>query len=295
MTKRLPLRTVGCCLLALLVILTACGKLSPQDGLAAAQPTTEAVRQATHYSGALACLGRHLAKAKGHSQFVTVGLIPDATQRITPGIRENVSAAVVAATHGGARFIPVEAAAVAGISGTPLSATAITLGLLVGPSVPPQSGPALPDNAALVSQSVQVVGALSQADKSVQQTNSQGGLGLGERSLGVGATTDEGVVTLDLRLVDVQTGVVLQTTSNALVLHNRGRSGNAALTLGSMGISFDASYDRREGPHQAVRTLAELSVAELLARQARVPLSKCLPKSAGDGSTRPHVAQRDTP
>jgi curli biogenesis system outer membrane secretion channel CsgG len=275
---RLPLCTVGCLLAP--AMLAACAQPSA-DGLAAAQPTTDAVRQATRYSGALACLRQHLAKAKGHSQFVTVGLIPDATGRITPGIRDMVSAAVVSATQGGVRFIPVEAAAVAGISGTPLGATATTLGLLVGPPVPRQNGPALPDNAALVSQSVQVVGALSQADKSVQQTNLQGGLGLGERSLGAGATTDESAVTLDLRLVDVQTGVVLQATSNALVVHNKGRSANAALTFGSLGISFDASYDRREGPHQAVRTLVDLSVGELLSRQAKIPFSKCLPSNAG--------------
>src|SRR5690348_15706914 len=107
MTKRLLLlllRTVGC--LLALTILADCAQLSSDDGLAAAQPTTEAVRQATRYSGGLACVRRHLAKAKGHSQFVTVGLIPDATGRITPGIRDMVSAAVVAATQGGVRFIP---------------------------------------------------------------------------------------------------------------------------------------------------------------------------------------------
>lgn len=283
MTNNRPLRAAACLLAP--ALLAACAQLSPEGGLAAAQPSADPARQATPYSGALACLRRQLAAARGRSTFVTVGLIPDATGRITPGIRDMVSAAVVTATEGAARYIPVEAASVAGVAGVPIGATASALGLLVGPAVPPHRGPALPANAALVAQSVQVVGALSQADKSVQQTGAQGGLGIGDWSFGLGSTADQGAVTLDLRLVDVQTGVVLQAASNALVVRNSGRSANAALRLGGLGVSFDASYDRREGPHQAVRTLADLSVAELLGRQARVAYRTCL-TAAGRGGDR---------
>lgn len=277
-TKHRSLRIA--CLLA--PALAGCATVPPEAGLVAAQPATDPARQVTPYSGALACLRRQLvAVAAERSQFITVGLIPDATGRITPGTRDTVSAAVVAATNGSVRYIPTEAASVAGVAGVPIGTTAGTLGLLVGPPVAPQLGLALPANAALVSQSMQVVGSLSQADKAVQQTGVQGGLGVGDQSLGAGSTSDYGAVTLDLQLVDVQTGIILQATSNTLVARNAGRAANAALRIGSFGVSFDASFDRREGPHQAVRTLAELSVLELLGRQARVPYWECLAVDGG--------------
>ena len=284
MARNRLLRIAAC---SLVPALAACAQLSPQTGLVAGQPAADPARQTTPYSGALACLRRQLAAVKGRSQFITVGLIPDATGRITPGIRDMVSAAVVGATNGSVRYIPVEAATVAGVAGVPIGATASSLGLLVGPPIAPQLGLALPANAVLVSRSMQVVGALSQADKSIEQTGSQGGLGLGDWSFGLGSTADHGAVTLDLRLVDVQTGVVLQATSNVLVVRNSGRSTNAALRLGGLGVSFDASYDRREGPHQAVRTLADLSVAELLGRQAHVGYQTCLSADAA------HLAVRE--
>lgn len=262
------------CLLA--PVLGACAQVSPNAGLVAAQPATDPAREITPYSGALACLRGQLATVPGQSQFISVGLIPDATGRITPGIRDMVSAAVVSATNGSVRYIPTEAATVAGVAGVPIGTLPSALGLLVGPPVAPQLGPALPANAVLVTRSMQVVGALSQADKAVQQSGIQGGLGVGDQSIGASSTSDYGVVTLDLRLVDVQTGVILQSTSNMLVVRNSGRAANAALRIGSFGVSFDASFDRQEGPHQAVRTLVDLSVAELLGRQAHVPYWKCL-------------------
>lgn len=272
MAKHHPFR-IACLLVS---ALAACAEVAPDAGLVAAQPAADPVRQVTPYSGALACLRRQVAAMEGRSQFITVGLIPDATGRITPGTRDMVSAAVVSATNGSVRYIPTEAATVAGVANLPIGATASSLGLLVGPPVGPQQGLALPANAALVAQSMQVVGALSQADKAVQQSGVQGGLGVGDRSIGAGSTSDYGAVTLDLRLVDVQTGVILQATSNMLVVRNDGRAANAALRIGGFGVSFDASFDRREGPHQAVRTLVDLSVVELLGRQARVPYWSCL-------------------
>lgn len=261
---------------ALAPALAACAQVSPDAGLAAARPTAGPARQTTPYSEPLVCLRRRLAGVKGEAQFISVGMIPDATGRITPGARDMVSAAVVAATGGSARYIPTEAATVAGVAALPIGPVAGSLGLLVGPPAALQSGPALPANAVLVARSMQIVGALSQADKAVRQSGVQGGLGIGDRSVGAGSTSDDGVVTLDLRLVDVQTGVILQATSNALVVRNSGRAANAALRVGSLGLSLDASFDRREGPHQAVRTLVDLSVLELLGRQARVPYRACI-------------------
>ena len=289
MTRKSSLR-IACSLAP--ALLAACAQLSPGTGLDAARPGADPAQQGTPYSGVLACLRRQLSVAKGPSQFVTVGLVPDATGRITPGIRDMVSAAVFTAAGSSVRYIPVEAATVAGVAGVPIGATASSIGLLLGPPVMPQLGLALPANAALVSRSMQVVGALSQADKAVEQAGSQGGLSLADWSFGLGSTSDHGAVTLDLRLVDVQTGVVLQATSNVLIVRNSGRSANAALRLGGLGVSFDASYDRREGPHQAVRTLADLSVAELLGRQARVSYRTCLSANAAYPATRERLQAR---
>jgi len=263
------------CSLAPLLAMAACAGVPPGAGLVAAQPATDPARQVTPYSGALACLRQQVAAVEGQSQFVTVGLIPDATGRITPGTRDMVSAALISAAGGSVRYIPIEAATVAGIAGIPVGTTASTFGVTIGPPAS-QPGPALPANAVLVAQSLQIIGSLSQADKAVQQSGVQGGLGVGDQSVGASSTADYGAVTLDLRLVDVRTGVILQAASNMLVVRNSGYAANAALRIGSFGVSFDASFDRREGPHQAVRTLADLSVVELLGRQAHVPYWTCL-------------------
>src|SRR4051812_9165790 len=114
MAKYRLLHTV--CLLTQLSVLAACAEVPPDSGAAAAQPTAYPAKQVTRYSGAAACVRRQLAKVPGHAQFVTVGLIPDATGRITPGIREMVSAAVVSATSGSSRYIPTEAATIAGLA-----------------------------------------------------------------------------------------------------------------------------------------------------------------------------------
>lgn len=60
------------------------------------------------------------------------------------------------------------------------------------------------------------------------------------------------------------------------------------MRIGSLSASFDANFDRREGPHQALRTLVDLSVLELLGRQARVPYWAC----ASVDTAHPVVRQR---
>jgi Curli production assembly/transport component CsgG len=274
------------------LVLAGCAQVSSENGLAAAQPSAEPVPQLTRFSGALTCLRRQLAKVPGQSQFITAGNIPDATTKITHGgIRDMVSAAVFSATNGTSRYIPVEAATVSGVAGVSLGTIASQLGLVFGPSTDPRSGPPLPVNAVLIRKSMQITGALSQADRAVEQSDLRGGLGIGDQSVGASATSEYGAVTLDLRLVDVQTGVILQTASNVLVVRNSGRAANVALKIASLGVSFDASFDRREGPHQAVRTLVDLSVLELLGRQARVPFSKCLPANGASVVSR-SIGQR---
>jgi hypothetical protein len=86
------------------------------------------------------------------------------------------------------------------------------------------------------------------------------------------------IVTIDLQMGDlVQRQVIPGTsTTNTITVVERGRGGSAEGLINDGAISIDISQNRTEGTGQAVRTLLEYSLIELLGRFTKVPYSRCL-------------------
>ncbi|MFQ5561332.1 MAG: peptidoglycan-binding domain-containing protein, partial [Nitrospinota bacterium] len=86
------------------------------------------------------------------------------------------------------------------------------------------------------------------------------------------------VIAIDLNLFDVKSGLQIPglTSRNSLAYTRHRKSGDVGGLILKTGISFFINYSRSEGPQQAVRTLLELSLIELLGKLTKVPYWDCL-------------------
>ena len=142
---------------------------------------------------------------------------------------------------------------------------------------PEQGGALIGLGAVRQGSGLQLIGALTQADRGNQSASTSAGGAYQENSIDASRNDELSTVALDLRLVDISKGLsITQATRSMLAVRSSGLSADAGLSIGRFGASFSYSLNKREGAHQAVRTLVELSVAELLGQAARVPYWTCL-------------------
>ena len=257
-------------MLSTVSLLAVAGCASQKQGLNAAQPSTLPARPNTPYTGTLACLN-HAIAAKPVAQPVTisVGMIPDATGRIIPGLRDMVSTAVSQVAIGSQAYNLTEVG---------------SYGMVVGPhyaSVQDPAGTLVGVGGVRVSGGYQLVGALTQADSANSDQSLSGGVSWNQKN-GANQTFDASVtnttstLALDLRLVDVSHGLtVAYATHSVMTVRTYGVGVNANFTIGTVGGNIGYNDTISEGPHQAVRELVELSVAELMAQAAHVPYWGC--------------------
>src|SRR6478735_4874833 len=91
---------VSAALIALLMVLPACSRISPDAALIVSQPNMDPMRPATPYSVALRCIHDLIGTAGGPPITLTIGSVPDSTGRITPGLRDMITSAVADVTIG---------------------------------------------------------------------------------------------------------------------------------------------------------------------------------------------------
>jgi Domain of unknown function (DUF4384) len=86
------------------------------------------------------------------------------------------------------------------------------------------------------------------------------------------------VVSMDLNLGKLVTRQIIpgMSANNSIAVVREGKGADAGGVIGKAGLSFNVSFDRSEGFHQAVRNLVELSTIELLGKLTRVPYWQCL-------------------
>lgn len=268
---------------ALAILLTAagCSAVDPRTGQADAMPVAPPARAATPYTDALYCLDQlMMAQNRGNTrQTIGAGVLPDATGRVSPGLRDMVTTALGRATRTSQAFFPTE---VLTLSQVPVASVGSPL----------QTGGALITATPGVSyrNALQVTGALSQADRNVTSQNAQGGIGWAQNLFGISQNSDVSNVGIDLHLIDVDTRRIVQSVSNQMTVRNRSRGTNADFKIGNFGLNFELNFDDREGLHQAVRTLVELSVLELLGMQAQVPYWHCLQLTRRHGGVQRQIA-----
>jgi hypothetical protein len=259
------------------------GCSSYTDGLNTWQPSTDAMRPSTSYTSALACI-RGLINERGQAPggkpiTVTVGFMPDTTGRLLPGLRDMVTSATSDVVTGGKMFELVEIG---------------SFGRQVGPtygSKPDVTGSLLGVAGITQRSGYQIVGAVTQADSKNSDRGGSAGFSHDNHvSSGVSIGNTVSTVGVDLRLVDMGRGLsVPYTTRSMLRVQSSGVSADISFKIGNWGGDFSFESSTSEGPHQAVRQLVELSVAELLGQAANVPYWSCFGANRDDPEVRAKI------
>lgn len=129
---------------------------------------------------------------------------------------------------------------------------------------------------------VYIQGSISQADNNIVYEGGGGAISLPFANVTKSEGQSSGTISIDLQIVDVKTGYVLQgmTTSNTFTIvrtDDKTKLGGL-IRSGSFGAGVSVSFDsnRREGRSQAVRTLMEYSLIELMGKYTEVPYHRCL-------------------
>lgn len=269
--------------LSMAAIIAGCTSPDPRTGAAAGQPATPPGRAATPYTEALSCLSEQLKARQIVMQQPTrlgAGNIPDATTRVSPGLRDMVTAAIVRGTRGSTVFIPAESLSLAMIPPASPGGPVTSTGSIISAS----KMPADPS-------SLQVYGALTHADRNVQGREDRLGFGDSNNVFGISRNADIANIGIILHLAQVGSGVIRQSVSNQMTVRNVSRGANADFTVKGIGLSFAVSFDEREGLHQAVHTLVDLSVLELLGQEARVPYWHCFQLNRGNPRVQKQIAE----
>jgi curli biogenesis system outer membrane secretion channel CsgG len=238
-----------------------------RTGLAMGQPLAPPGRAATPYTAALECLDGQMARQPRARDALAIaaGTIPDATGRLSPGLRDMVTAAFVRANRLSRALVPTEALTLSQVPVQNTGSVTAGTGTIIAAGDAPSGRNML-----------QVHGSLSQADRAVQGQTMQAGIGFGENMFGISQNSDIANVGIDLHLTVADTRQILYSVSNAMTVRNRSRGANADFSIRNVGVNLEIAFDEREGLHQAVRTLVELSVLELIGQWAQVPYWHCL-------------------
>jgi hypothetical protein len=274
MTGSAPRRHPLAIALGALLMLGGCGNTDPRTGAAIGQPVTPPGRSTTPYTDALSCLNQQLqarALLTSAPTRLGAGTLPDATGRISPGLRDMVTTAMVRATRGSSVFVVTESLALAQVPIASVGGPLVTGGTIIGPATMPTDAGAL-----------QIYGALTSADRNVAGQEIRAGAGTVDNVFGISQNADISNVGIDMHMAHVRSGAILQSVSNQMTLRSQSRGASADFRIGSVGLNFALSFDEREGVHQAVRTLVELSVLELIGQQARVPYWHCFQLNRGN-------------
>lgn len=256
---------------SMLVLLSACA--SPIAGRIAdkATPKASPIRATTYLGESLRCLDRMLARADiqaensmGIRSRLFVGVPADSVGN-NAGLREMILTALHQATRT-SRYIPVS-----DYMDKDLFQYASHGGRISSPPAPMDTSAPL----SLQGDDLYITGAVTQSDKNVSAQTAGGGIGFNGHAAGAGYEQGESTIGIDLRLSHLNT-YIINSVANMAVTQEKDRSAEAEITFGKFGAGAEFGLATKEGQHQAVRMLVELSVAELLGDYAQVPYWECL-------------------
>lgn len=100
-------------------------------------------------------------------------------------------------------------------------------------------------------------------------------------------------MTVDLYLYDWDTLQMRNggAVANSMTVTRSSSAGDLGGRVKKSGVYLDFSYERSEGLHQAVRTLIQLSLIEMLGQLAGVPYEQCLQLKSTQASTQTKTAE----
>jgi len=97
---------------------------------------------------------------------------------------------------------------------------------------------------------------------------------------GMGQSKDRtaSIVSMDLNMGDISTLTMLPglTSSNSIAVVRHGKASNFDAGIEKFGVNLELSFNKNEGMNQAIRSLVQLSLIELLGKASKVPYWECL-------------------
>lgn len=255
-----------------LMALTACDTTAGRMAIVSAQPQTPAQRNHTNFYPALKCMDDLFAAAKRPTLYISANQIPDKTKTTHVDARGMVITALNHMTRKSKAFVFLEQGLVRRSSGDIIALEMDRL---------------KPNR--LRQPTFYINGSISQFDKSARGTSVNAEAKLldsvlfdeGERRIEKNSGTaggDHSVVTLDLHLVNYPSRVVVpgSAISNSITITQKAWNPGlfAILTQRTLGVSI--KIDEVESAGQAVRSLIELGMIELLGNYTGVPYWECL-------------------
>lgn len=245
-----------------LALLAACsGVIDPEEAPIAASPSVEPTRTRTSFSDALTCMDGLLTDVRVRQPtLMTTAEIRDPTKKLGVGGREMIDAALLSMseTNNILNVLRYDFLFTTGDGGSAF--------LPPGATPPDQERP-----------DFGVTGAISQLDSSALSGQVQGGLSVGESfAVGAGVTEEASVLGIDLQLVNMWTGRIIDHAQNSIVLVTSDRGADVDGTIGKFGGFFEFAFANETGGGQAMRTLVDLSMIELIGELFQVPYWTCL-------------------
>ena len=244
---------------ALMLMGTACSITeAPERAYDVVGPRTQPVRTITSFSESLTCMDNLFVQYGIEDVVITSAGIPDATGRIRAGTKDMLITAIsqMSVKSGAFTYVDFDQ------QQTDVAELHSLVGFTDDFKVP----------------KFYIRGGITQLDDGVLSESVGGGIALPNVELSVSKDQVVSVIAIDMNLGFLPTRQIMPgiSATNSVAIANNGIAGDAGATIDKAGFVFNISLDKSEGPHQATRTLIELSVIEIAGKLARVPYWRCL-------------------
>lgn len=266
-----PLRKLGGGV-ATALLLAACNTTPGEQVASLSQPTTPVARTITNFEQAKRCMDELFLQSGKRRIVITSGIISDETQSVKVSEQDMIINAIADMSQRSEAFVffteELELSSVTALQTkfAPLESVATEL----------------PE--------FYIRGSISQSDNNITQDGASGSVTLPFVSVGAGENQVAGTVSVDLQMAEIASRKILSdaTTSNTITIvsEDDSQSARGLINSGSFGAAMSVSLSsaRREGRGQAVRTLLEYSLIELLGKFTKVPYQRCLSLDSSDPS-----------
>lgn len=242
-----------------LALLVAACSITEKPGRAydVVAPQTQPVRTLTSFSESLTCMDDLFVQAGIKNVVITSAGLPDATGRVRAGTKDMLISAIsrMSIKSGAFTYVDFEQA----------QTDIAELQNLVG-----YEGFQVPK--------FYIRGGITQLDDSVLAESVGAGISFPDFELGASKDLVVSLISVDMNVGYLPTRQIMAgiTSTNSIAVARSGLAGDAGAKIDKAGLTFNISLNESEGPHQATRTLIELSVVELTGKLTRVPYWRCL-------------------
>ncbi len=232
-------------------------------GYAADRPTVRPVRSISSFSESLACMDRLFRVAELPTTLITSKQIPDMSGKVAVGTKEMIITAISQMSRLSNAFRYVDYEVDIARQDTVQNLTTILLNN---------------NQIQLQRPALYVSGAIAFVDQNVLSSQFDVGTSASRLDTGFSQNRNATVIGVDLHLGDFRTRTLIPglDSSNEIIIGTGSQGLDAAARIGKYGVTFNMGRDYTQGSGNAVRSLADLAMIELVGKWARVPYWQCL-------------------